>query len=143
VTSADEAIEAMDRVGDAMGGGPRRPPSEAAADLPFGVPAARSPRDRPSREDLARDALDREAAIVLDALPMRGGLSTSDIAVRAGLEPKTVLARLAVLAVFGLAERTERGWRARPAGNATALGTATIRLKHAPGWSSLALLGGD
>ena len=142
VTSADEAIEAVDRVGSAMGDGPRRPPSATAADLPFGVPTARSPRDRPTREDLARDALDREAAIVLDALPVRGGLSTSDIAARAGLEPKTVLARLAVLAVFGLAERTERGWRARPAGNAAVLGTATIRLKHAPSWSSLALLGG-
>jgi DNA processing protein len=95
--------------------------------MPFGVPTARSPRDRPAREDLARDALDHEAATVLDALPIRGGLSTSDIAAKAGLEPATVLARLAVLAVFGLAERTERGWRARPTGNATAFGTATIR----------------
>jgi DNA processing protein len=118
VTSADEAIEALDRVGgtgvDGRAGGesPRSSPRDPAS-LPFDVPAAQSPRDRPTREDAARDALDREAAAVLDALPARGGLPTSDIAARAGLETGTVLARLAVLAVFGLAERTERGWRAR------------------------------
>jgi DNA processing protein len=145
VTSADEAIEALDRIGDVMAGGPSHPPSsppsQAPAALPFDVPTAWSPRDRPALGDLARDALDREAAAVLDALPVRGGLPTSDIAARAALEPATVLARLAVLAVFGLAERTERGWRARPAGNATALRPATIRLKHAPGWSSPPRLG--
>jgi DNA processing protein len=140
VTSADEVIEAMDHVGG-FTAGPSRPPSHASATLPFDVPTARSPRDRPAWDDLARDALDREAAIVLDALPVRGGLPTSDIAAKAGLESTTVLARLAVLAVFGLAERTERGWRARPTGNAAASGTTTIRLKHAPGWSSLARLG--
>jgi len=118
VTSADEAIEALDRVGGAgvdggAGGDVPSLPSRDPASLPFGVPAAQSPRDQPTREDAARDALDREAAAVLDALPGRGGLATSDIAARAGLEPGTVLARLAVLAVFGLAERTERGWRAR------------------------------
>ncbi|HEY6787309.1 MAG TPA: DNA-processing protein DprA [Trebonia sp.] len=127
VTNADEVIEELDRIGAIMGGGPPRSPSWASATLPFDVPTARSPRDRPAREDLARDALDHEAATVLDALPIRGGLPTSDIAAKAGLEPATVLARLAVLAVFGLAERTERGWRARPAGNATAFGSATIR----------------
>jgi DNA processing protein len=127
VTSADEVIDELDRIGGVVDGGPPRPPSRAPAAIPFGVPTARSPRDRPAREDLARDALDHEAATVLDALPIRGGLSTSDIAAKAGLEPATVLARLAVLAVFGLAERTERGWRARPTGNATAFGTATIR----------------
>ena len=117
VTGADEAIEALDRVGTGVdgraGGGLPRPPARDPASLPFDVPAAQSPRDRPTREDAVRDALDREAAAVLDALPVRGGLPTSDIAARAGLEPATVLARLAVLAVFGLAERTERGWRAR------------------------------
>ena len=117
VTGADEAIEALDRVGTGVesraGSGLPRPPARDPASLPFDVPAAQSPRDRPTWEDAARDALDREAAAVLDALPVRGGLPTSDIAARAGLEPATVLARLAVLAVFGLAERTERGWRAR------------------------------
>jgi len=117
VTGADEAIEALDRVGTGVdgraGGGLPRPPARDPASLPFDVPAAQSPRDRPTREDAVRDALDREAAAVLDALPVRGGLPTSDIAARAGLEPATVLARLAVLAVFGLTERTERGWRAR------------------------------
>jgi DNA processing protein len=141
VTSADEAIEAVDHVGVATGGGPPRSPSRAFGAMPVDVPTARSPRDQPALEDLARDALDREAATVLDALPVRGGLPTSDIAAKAGLEPATVLARLAVLAVFGLAERTERGWRARPTGNAAAFGTATIRLKHALRWSSSARLG--
>jgi DNA processing protein len=122
VTSAEEAIEALDRIGAPTGGAPRRAPSRSPDTLPFDLPAARSPRDQPSREDLARDALDHEAATVLDALPVRGSLPTSDIAARAGLEPKTVLARLAVLAVFGLAERTERGWRARLPGQRRATG---------------------
>ncbi len=114
VTEADEVLEALDGVGALISGPPRKP-SGTAITMPSNVPTARSPRDRPTREDLARDALDREAAIVLDALPARGGLPTSDVAAKAGLEPATVLARLAVLAVFGLAERTELGWRARPA----------------------------
>ena len=139
VTSADEAIEAVDHIVD----GSSRPQSRAWAAVPFDVPVARSPRDQPGLDDLARDSLDREAATVLDALPVRGGMPTSDIAAKAGLEPATVLARLAVLAVFGPAERTERGWRARPTGNAAASGTATIRLKDAAGWSSLARLGRD
>jgi DNA processing protein len=122
VTSAEEAVEALDRIGAPTGGAPRLGPSRSPDTLPFDLPAARSPRDQPSPEDLARDALDHEAATVLDALPVRGGLSTSDIAARAGLEPKTVLARLAVLAVFGLAERTERGWRARLPGQRRATG---------------------
>jgi DNA processing protein len=139
VTSADEVIEALDRVGGtaggnvggtvggtgggAAGGGSSRARPGDQADLPFGVPAAQSPRDSPSREDHARDALDPEAATVLDALPMRGGgLPTSDIVARAGLETRTVLARLAVLTVCGLAERTERGWRARPPGQRRASG---------------------
>jgi DNA processing protein len=153
VTTVDEVVETLDHIGGAQAGigdaagligtgdGVPRPPSRDPATMPFGVPTARSPRDRPAWGDLARDALDHEAATVLDALPTRGALSTSDIAARAGLEPPTVLARLAVLAVFGFAERTERGWRARPAGNATASGSTTIRLKHAPGWSSPAGLG--
>jgi DNA processing protein len=120
VTSADEIIEALDLVSASARGTPGRPPSLSSGMLPFDVPAAGSPRDHPTREDRARDALDHEAAAVLDALPVRGGMPTSDIAARAGLEPKTVMARLAVLAVFGLAERTERGWRARPAGQQAA-----------------------
>jgi DNA processing protein len=123
VTSADEAIEALDHVGSAVDCRPAHPPPRHPDGLPLDVPAAQSPRDQPSPEDLARDALDREAAAVLDVLPVRGGgLPASDIVARTGLETKTVLARLAVLAVFGLAERTERGWRARPSGLGRASG---------------------
>ena len=118
VTSADEAIEAVDQVGVAMGGGPPRSGSRAWGAIPVDVPTARSPRDQPTLGDLARDALDREAAIVLDALPVRGGLPTSDIAVKAALEPATVLARLAVLAVFG-ASRSARSGGGEPSPRVT------------------------
>ncbi|HEX4831297.1 MAG TPA: DNA-processing protein DprA [Trebonia sp.] len=79
---------------------PARPPRpDAATATASGAPGA-------------RDELDPAAATVLDALPSRGGgLPTGDIAVKAGLEPKVVLGKLAVLAVLGLAERSERGWR--------------------------------
>jgi DNA processing protein len=109
VTEASEVIERLSGDGATGGGGTatRRGP------VPDGVPSATSPRNHRDRAELARDALDLEAATVLDALPARGaGLATSDIAIRAGLEPSVVLAKLAMLRVYDLAERTDTGWRA-------------------------------
>jgi DNA processing protein len=99
VTSADDVIETLSGASATARGPGAREGRPAAAGC--------------GRAELARDSLDLEAATVLDALPVRGGLATSDIAVRAGLDDKTVRARLAVLAVLGLAERTERGWHVR------------------------------
>jgi len=113
VTCADDVLELLtpaagqDAGPDAGGTGAAR---DRAA-IPADVPAATSPRDALSREDLIRDRLDLEAATVLDALPVRGGRPTLDIAASAGLDPSVVLAKLGVLAVYGLAERTDRGWR--------------------------------
>ena len=80
------------------------------------MPVARSPRDQVTADDRKRAALDKDAAAVLDALPARGSLSTDEIAVRAGLHPRVVLAALAMLRVHGLAERVDGGWRLRRAG---------------------------
>jgi DNA processing protein len=62
---------------------------------------------------LGRDALDLEAAAVLDALPSRGGMGSLKIASRAGLDPETVLRCLGELATVGFAERCDQGWRLR------------------------------
>ena len=116
VTNADEVIERLSADGSgetAESGGSGRA-SPAGGRVPDAVPSATSPINRHTRAEQARDALDLEAAVVLDALPARGeGLPTSEIAVRAALEPKVVLAKLALLRVYDLAERTDRGWRAR------------------------------
>jgi DNA processing protein len=104
VTSADDVLEMLSGAGEAI--------TDPAA-IEVGPLMADGLVNRSSRASLVRDALDLESATVLDALPVRGGLPTSDIAVRAGLDDKTVRARLAVLAVLGLAERAERGWRVR------------------------------
>jgi DNA processing protein len=106
VTSAEEVLEAL-------GSGSPAGPAQPRGAIPADIPAATSTRGTPSRADRARDALDLEAATVLDALPARGALPTTDIAIKAALEPAVVLEKLAVLAVYGLAERTERGWRVR------------------------------
>lgn len=64
---------------------------------------------------LARDQLDPSTAAVLDALPSRGGMSTIQVARRAGLDTRTVLGCLGSLASAGFAERCDRGWRLRRA----------------------------
>jgi DNA processing protein len=113
VTSAPEVIEGLtgtkpDHADPASPRG-RHP-------VPDDVPVARSPRDQVTADDRERAALDGDAAAVLDALPARGSLSTDDIAARAGLHPRIVLAALAMLRVHGLAERVDGGWRLRRAG---------------------------
>lgn len=64
---------------------------------------------------VGRDALGLEAAAVLDALPLRGGMSTAAITVRAGLDLDTVISCLGALAAGGFAERCDKGWRLRRA----------------------------
>lgn len=108
VTSAPEVIEGL------TGTKPDCPgPAAPRLPVPDDVPVARSPRDQVTAEDRARATLDADATAVLDALPARGRLSTDEIAVRAGLHPRVVLASLAILRVHGLAERVDGGWRLR------------------------------
>ena len=64
---------------------------------------------------LGRDELDLETATVLDALPARGGMGPAGIAVKAGLDPVTVVRCLGALAAAGFAERCDEGWRVRRA----------------------------
>jgi DNA processing protein len=87
VTSAAEVMEHLSPVG-------------ASADLKTGAV-------------LGRDQLDLETATVLDALPARGGMGLAGIAVKAGLDPVTVVRCLGALAAGGFAERCDDGWRVR------------------------------
>lgn len=81
-----------------------------------GSPARRrSPAAARAAAVVERDALGLEAAAVLDALPLRGGMSTAAITVRAGLDLDTVISCLGALAAGGFAERCEMGWRLRRA----------------------------
>ncbi len=92
VTSADEVVELVGRVGDDL------------------APEGRGP-------EAELDHLGPEQARVLDSLPLRRCCSTDRVAVGAGLPVGTVIASLAALELEGLAERTPSGWRrtARPA----------------------------
>ena len=94
VTSADEVMEHLS-------------PLDAAS------AAGEPPGSRPVRPVLGRDALDLEAATVLDAMPRRGGMGMTRIAQRAGLPPATVMRCLGELAAAGFIERCEDGWRLR------------------------------
>jgi DNA processing protein len=94
VTSATDVIEHLSPLGSAAGDPAARPGTDASALL-------------------GRDALDLEAAAVLDALPPRGGMGSVKIAARAGLDPDTVLRCLGALAAVGFAERCDQGWRLR------------------------------
>ncbi len=85
---------------------------------PIGTPADQPPGPHAGGRAAAvigRDALDLETATVLDALPLRGGMGPASIAVKAGLDPDTVIRRLGALAAAGLAERCDNGWRLRRA----------------------------
>jgi DNA processing protein len=78
---------------------------------------------RPGGPVLPRDALDPDQQAVLDALRPRRGLSTREIAMRAGLDPDTVFSCLGALAAGGFAERCEAGWRVRKATEGMPAGT--------------------
>jgi DNA processing protein len=92
VTTADEVLEHLSPLG--TGREPADPPSR-----------------QPVRPVLGRDALDLEAATVLDAMPRRGGMGLTRISQRAGLPPATVMRCLGELAATGFIERCEDGWR--------------------------------
>lgn len=94
VTSAAEVIEHLSPL-DSVGAAAEEAGSRVAAPV------------------LGRDALDHEAATVLDAMPQRGGMGTARIAQRAGLPPATVVRCLGELAAAGFTERCEGGWRVR------------------------------
>lgn len=94
VTSAAEVVECLSPVAPAAG--------EASPALGQARPAV-----------LGRDELDLETAAVLDALPSRGGMGSTRIARRAGLDPATVVRCLGALAAGGFAERCDQGWRLR------------------------------
>ena len=113
VTSAEEVIEGL--TGAGRGSGCAALARDCGA-IPADVPAARAPRDEATAQERARDQLDLEAAAVLDALPAREGMPVDEIAVRAGLPPRVVVGKLALLRVQGLAEPAAAGWRLRRAG---------------------------
>jgi DNA processing protein len=82
------------------------------------VPAAAVPAGHGGRQAstvLDRDALDLEAQAVLDAFPVRGGMGTVTIAMRAGMAPNAVIRCLGALAAGGFVERCDQGWRLRRA----------------------------
>jgi DNA processing protein len=99
VTCADDVIEMLSPLGASQtlppGAAPSAPKSAAAGAVP------------------SRDELDTDSARVLDALPARGAVGTSTIAVEAGVDLDTVLRCLGLLAGSGFIERCERGWRLR------------------------------
>jgi DNA processing protein len=108
VTGADDVIECLSSDAGIPRAGHGRDPAVVADTASAAVP----PADTAAGTSQARDALDREAYAVLDALPARGGMSTGDLSVRSGLTPGVVLGKLAMLTVGGFAERTDTGWKA-------------------------------
>ncbi|WP_433826921.1 DNA-processing protein DprA [Actinoplanes sp. CA-015351] len=84
VTSAGEVLEEVGRIGEYLTEPPRGP-------------------------DHARDALDEESALILEALPRRGASSPEELAAAAGLDVRTVLRRLSYLELAGLVVRSGDG----------------------------------
>ncbi|MBU2662198.1 DNA-processing protein DprA [Actinoplanes bogorensis] len=72
------------------------------------------PVDVPRGPDHARDTLDEESALILEAVPRRGAITPEELAVRAGLPVRTVLRRLSLLELTGLVEQRETGVALRP-----------------------------
>ena len=62
---------------------------------------------------LERDRLDPVTRDVLDAVPAREGAGTARIAVTAGVDLDTALARLGALSAGGFVERCAKGWKLR------------------------------
>ncbi len=86
VTDAQDVLELISPAGDGLAE-PRRGPA---------VP---------------RDALDRESAAVLEAVPARGGRGPAQIAASAGVGLDAVMRCLGLLAAAGFIERSATGWR--------------------------------
>jgi DNA processing protein len=113
VTSAADVIEYLSPLGSAAGDPAAGPGTGPATGPGTGAPSGTAASAATAL--LGRDALDLEAAAVLDALPLRGGMGSLKIATRAGLDPDTVLRCLGALAAIGFAERCDQGWRLRRA----------------------------
>jgi DNA processing protein len=62
---------------------------------------------------LPHDALDPQTALVLDAVPARGGAGPVTIAASAGVDLDTAIRCLGSLAAGGFVDRCEQGWRTR------------------------------
>ncbi|GAA0632245.1 DNA-processing protein DprA [Sporichthya brevicatena] len=86
VTCAGEVIEDLGRIG---------------ADLA----PARTAEERP------HDALSRRQAEVIGALPARRPVAVDEVARRCGLDPAAASAELGQLALLGMVERIDGGWR--------------------------------
>jgi DNA processing protein len=76
-------------------------------------PAGSYLSDRREGPVLPRDALDKPTALVLDAIPARGGAGPATIAAKAGVDLDTAIRCLGALAAGGFAERCDQGWRIR------------------------------
>ncbi|GAA2861899.1 putative DNA processing protein DprA [Actinoplanes cyaneus] len=70
----------------------------------------------PRGREHARDRLDEQSALILEALPRRGTVTPEDLAAAARLELRTVLRRLSLLEAAGLVLRTETGIMLTPRG---------------------------
>jgi len=114
VTRAADVIEMLSPISvpDALASG-GAPGSASLAGPGSSDPG--SSRVGPTGPDSApsRDDLDADSALVLDALPSRGGAGTSTIAIDAGVDLDTVLRCLGLLAGYGFIERCAGGWRLR------------------------------
>jgi DNA processing protein len=69
--------------------------------------------ERPRGPVLPHDALDPQTALVLDAVPARGGAGPVTIAASAGVDLDTAIRCLGSLAAGGFVDRCDRGWRIR------------------------------
>jgi DNA processing protein len=85
--------------------------AELIGPLGAAVPPGRAPS--PGDTGPSRDELDLDSARVLDAFPSRGGATTAKLAMRAGVDPSTVLRCLGRLAGDGFIQRCGDGWRLR------------------------------
>jgi DNA processing protein len=63
--------------------------------------------DPPRGQQHARDSLDEESALILEAVPRRGAADPEQLAARAGLSLRTVLRRLSLLELAGLVVRRD------------------------------------
>lgn len=120
VTGPDDVLEVVTPLGEQAGQAPPPVPDGGQSeDQRAGQDEGQQGRHHGGRPAvrpkpvLPRDQLDLESAVVLDALPVRGGLGTTAVAAKAGLPPAEVLRLLGELAAGGFAERCERGWRVR------------------------------
>jgi len=84
VTSAAHVLEEVGRIGEYL---------------------AETPRGRGH----ARDNLDEDSALILEAMPRRGTVGPEDLAAKAGLGVRTVLRRLSLLEMAGLVVRQDNG----------------------------------